>query len=59
MNKAGRNSKGPELTMTHADHSCGILDGETILYGGEAVVTSLSSGGLKYIMPAILTFSVI
>jgi len=37
MNKGGTVTVGPiSATMTHAIHSCGILDGEQILYGGEA-----------------------
>jgi L-ascorbate metabolism protein UlaG (beta-lactamase superfamily) len=37
MNKGGTLSVGPiAVTMTHAVHSCGILDGDQIVYGGEA-----------------------
>ena len=37
MNKGGSQKVGPvTVTMTHAVHSCGILDGEDIIYGGEA-----------------------
>lgn len=38
MNKGGSQSGpgGTVVTMTHAVHSCGILDGDQILYGGEA-----------------------
>jgi len=37
MNKGGSQKVGPlTVTMTHAIHSCGILDGEEIIYGGEA-----------------------
>lgn len=37
MNKGGTQKVGEiEVTMTHAVHSCGILDGEEIIYGGEA-----------------------
>jgi len=37
MNKGGTVHVGPvSVTMTHAVHSCGILDGENIIYGGEA-----------------------
>ena len=34
------------VTMVHADHSCGITDGDDILYGGEAVgyVGTLENG---------------
>lgn len=38
MNKGG-SQEGPggtTITMTHAVHSCGILDGDRIIYGGEA-----------------------
>ena len=37
MNKGGTQDVGPlKATMTHALHSCGIQDGDQILYGGEA-----------------------
>lgn len=37
MNKGGTAvSEGVSFTMTHAVHSCGILDGDQIIYGGEA-----------------------
>jgi L-ascorbate metabolism protein UlaG (beta-lactamase superfamily) len=37
MNKGGTVDLGfINLTMTHAVHSCGILDGDQIIYGGEA-----------------------
>lgn len=37
MNKGGTVTVGPiSVTMTHAVHSCGILDGDQIIYGGEA-----------------------
>jgi L-ascorbate metabolism protein UlaG (beta-lactamase superfamily) len=37
MNKGGTQTVGDiRVTMVHADHSCGILDGEQIIYGGEA-----------------------
>ena len=37
MNKGGTQSLGPlKATMTHAIHSCGILDEGKIVYGGEA-----------------------
>jgi L-ascorbate metabolism protein UlaG (beta-lactamase superfamily) len=37
MNKGGSQMCGPvKVTMTHAIHSCGILDDGKILYGGEA-----------------------
>lgn len=37
MNKGGTQQAGPvRVTMTHAVHSCGILDDGKIVYGGEA-----------------------
>jgi L-ascorbate metabolism protein UlaG (beta-lactamase superfamily) len=37
MNKGGSQKVGPvTVTMTHAIHSCGIRDGEEVIYGGEA-----------------------
>jgi L-ascorbate metabolism protein UlaG (beta-lactamase superfamily) len=37
MNKGGTQQVGPvRVTMTHAVHSCGILDEGKIIYGGEA-----------------------
>jgi L-ascorbate metabolism protein UlaG (beta-lactamase superfamily) len=37
MNKGGTQKVGPlNVTMTHAIHSCGIQDGDQIIYGGEA-----------------------
>lgn len=37
MNKGGTQMAGPvAVTMTHAVHSCGILDEGKIIYGGEA-----------------------
>ena len=37
MNKGGTIDLGfAKLTMTHAIHSCGITDGDQIIYGGEA-----------------------
>jgi L-ascorbate metabolism protein UlaG (beta-lactamase superfamily) len=37
MNKGGTATAGPvSVTMTHAVHSCGILDDGKIIYGGEA-----------------------
>lgn len=37
MNKGGTQEvAGLKVTMVHADHSCGILDGDRIVYGGEA-----------------------
>src|SRR5262249_38122855 len=38
MHKGGTVKVGDiKVTMVHADHSCGIQDGDQILYGGEAV----------------------
>jgi L-ascorbate metabolism protein UlaG (beta-lactamase superfamily) len=38
MNKGGSYDLGGiRVTMVHADHSCGIQDGDQIIYGGEAV----------------------
>lgn len=38
MNKGGTLDLGwVRVTLVHADHSCGILDGDQIIYGGEAV----------------------
>jgi L-ascorbate metabolism protein UlaG (beta-lactamase superfamily) len=37
MNKGGTiRESGLAITMVHADHSCGISDGDKIVYGGEA-----------------------
>jgi L-ascorbate metabolism protein UlaG (beta-lactamase superfamily) len=37
MNKGGtQHVEDIKVTMVHADHSCGILDGDTFVYGGEA-----------------------
>jgi L-ascorbate metabolism protein UlaG (beta-lactamase superfamily) len=37
MNKGGTQKVGDvKVTMVHADHSCGIQDGDQIVYGGEA-----------------------
>ncbi len=37
MNKGGTQTvAGVKITMVHADHSCGIQDGDEIVYGGEA-----------------------
>ncbi|MEP6757293.1 MAG: metal-dependent hydrolase [Chthonomonadales bacterium] len=51
MNKGGTLHIGDiAITMVHADHSCGITDGEDILYGGEAVgfVVTLEDGTVFY-----------
>jgi L-ascorbate metabolism protein UlaG (beta-lactamase superfamily) len=47
MNKGGTQSVGGiKVTMVHADHSCGIRDGDQMVYGGEACgfVIEFSSG---------------
>jgi L-ascorbate metabolism protein UlaG (beta-lactamase superfamily) len=47
MNKGGTQSVGDiKVTMVHADHSCGIQDGDQIVYGGEACgyVVEFSNG---------------
>jgi L-ascorbate metabolism protein UlaG (beta-lactamase superfamily) len=37
MNKGGTQTVGDiKITMVHAQHSCGIKDGDQIIYGGEA-----------------------
>jgi L-ascorbate metabolism protein UlaG (beta-lactamase superfamily) len=37
MNKGGTQTVGDiKVTMVHADHSCGIQDGDELIYGGEA-----------------------
>ena len=38
FNKGGTvEVEGIKFTMTHAEHSCGITDGDRVIYGGEAV----------------------
>lgn len=47
MNKGGTvEVAGVKVTMVHADHSCGISDGDAIVYGGEAggFVVTLENG---------------
>src|SRR5271165_1246357 len=47
MNKGGTQKVGDiKVTMVHADHSCGITDGDQVVYGGEACgyVIEFSSG---------------
>ncbi|MGD0498968.1 MAG: metal-dependent hydrolase [Bryobacteraceae bacterium] len=45
MNKGGsQTSGGVSITMTHAVHSCGILDDGRIIYGGEAAGYALRFG---------------
>jgi len=51
MNKGGSQKLGDvTLTMTHAVHSCGILDDGKIIYGGEAAgyVLRFSDGRAAY-----------
>lgn len=51
MNKGGSQTVGPvTVTMTHAVHSCGILDDGKIIYGGEAAgyVLHLPDGRVLY-----------
>ena len=51
MNKGGTFNLGfVKLTMTHAVHSCGISDGDQIIYGGEAAgwVLTLQDGRRIY-----------
>lgn len=54
MNKGGTlrlPDLGLSVTMVHADHSCGIKDGDQILYGGEAVgfVVALETGERPFV----------
>jgi len=47
MNKGGTQTLADiKVTMVHADHSCGIQDGDELVYGGEACgyVIEFSSG---------------
>lgn len=51
MNKGGTQKvEGVSVTMTHAFHSCGIQDGDQIIYGGEAAgyVIRFSNGRVFY-----------
>jgi L-ascorbate metabolism protein UlaG (beta-lactamase superfamily) len=51
MNIGGTiNVDGVRVTLTHADHSCGITDGDAIIYGGVAVgyVIELENGVTLY-----------
>ena len=51
MNKGGSQKVGPiTVAMTHAVHSCGILDDGKIIYGGEAAgyVLHLEDGRCAY-----------
>jgi L-ascorbate metabolism protein UlaG (beta-lactamase superfamily) len=49
MNKGGTQAIDEiKITMVHADHSCGILDGDEYVYGGEACGYVLEfSNGVK------------
>jgi L-ascorbate metabolism protein UlaG (beta-lactamase superfamily) len=48
MNKGGSQQVGPvTVTMTHAVHSCGILDDGKIIYGGEAAGYVLELDGSR------------
>ncbi|HEY7099524.1 MAG TPA: metal-dependent hydrolase [Terriglobales bacterium] len=49
MNKGGTQVLGDiKVTMVHADHSCGIQDGDELIYGGEACGYVIEfSNGLK------------
>ncbi len=60
MNKGGTQDIGPlKVTMTHAVHSCGIQDGDQILYGGEAsgYVLHLKDGRTIYYSGDTAVFS--
>ncbi|HEX8997966.1 MAG TPA: metal-dependent hydrolase [Ktedonobacterales bacterium] len=60
MNKGGTfDLGGVAVTMVHADHTCGITDGDTIVYGGEAVgyVLTFSSGFKAYVAGDTNVFS--
>jgi len=51
MNKGGTQMLGDiKVTMVHADHSCGIQDGDELIYGGEACgyVIEFSNGVKMY-----------
>jgi L-ascorbate metabolism protein UlaG (beta-lactamase superfamily) len=49
LNKGGTvEAQGVRFTMTHAVHSCGITDGDKVVYGGEAAGYVIQfPGGLK------------
>jgi len=60
MNKGGAQQVGPvNITMTHAVHSCGILDDGKIIYGGEAAgfVMSFADGRSLYFSGDTAVFS--
>jgi L-ascorbate metabolism protein UlaG (beta-lactamase superfamily) len=51
MNKGGTQIVGDiKVTMVHADHSCGIQDGDELIYGGEACgyVVEFANGAKIY-----------
>lgn len=51
MNKGGTQIVGDiKVTMVHADHSCGIQDGDELIYGGEACgyVVEFANGAKVY-----------
>jgi L-ascorbate metabolism protein UlaG (beta-lactamase superfamily) len=51
MNKGGTQAvEDMKVTMVHADHSCGIFDGDEVVYGGEACgyVVEFSNGVKLY-----------
>lgn len=60
INKGGTVDLGfAKLTMTHALHSCGIKDGDDLVYGGEAAgyVLSLKDGRRAYFAGDTALFS--
>ncbi|HXA65525.1 MAG TPA: metal-dependent hydrolase [Bryobacteraceae bacterium] len=60
MNKGGTQDVGPlKVTMTHAIHSCGIQDGDQVIYGGEAAgyVLHLKDGRTIYFSGDTAVFS--
>lgn len=60
MNKGGTQDVGPlKVTMTHAVHSCGIVDGDQMIYGGEAAgyVLTFPDGRVAYFAGDTTVFS--
>jgi len=60
MNKGGTQDAGPlKVTMTNAVHSCGIQDGDQIIYGGEAAgyVIHFADGRTAYFSGDTCAFS--
>ncbi len=60
MNKGGTfDLGGLKVTMVHADHSCGITDGEATVYGGEAVgyILTVANGPIIYVAGDTNVFS--